>query len=882
MTDERDLEVRLQAVIGGQYRIVRELGGGGMSRVFLADEVELGRQVVIKVLPPEMAAGVSVDRFRREILLAASLQHPHVVPLLSAGASGDLLYYIMPYIDGESLRQKLEREGELPVGEVVRILREVVDALEYAHSRGIVHRDIKPENVMLARKHALVTDFGVAKAVAESGKHSLTSMGVALGTPTYMAPEQASADPHTDHRADIYAVGVMAYEMLCGRPPFVGNNPQSVLAAHVTQAPDPIAAHRQTVPEGLQAIIMRCLEKRAADRWQSADDLAPALEGYAVSSGGITPTGTRPVEAVATAPRSAPGARPLRVAILFGLSAAVVLALVFLAVQWVGLPDWVMLAAGILLAAGLPIMLLTGHVERKRVTSHTPSAGRAGWRRLFTWKRAVLGGVGAFVVLALAVGGYMAMRSLGIGPVGTLMASGAIGDRDRLVLADFTNRTSDSTLARSVTEALRIDLAQSPVIRLLDPADISAALTRMQRSTDSPMDLALAREIAEREGAKAIVTGEISPVGEGYVLSATILSSEDGAVLVAQRETAENPGALIAAIDRLSGKLRERIGESLKSIRDAEPLEDVSTASLEALERYTQAIRLEARGDAPAAIGLLEEATSIDTAFAMAWRKLAVIRANSAGSQDAVVDAASRAFVHRERLPRKERYLAEGYYYSTVDYQPERVIAAYRSLLDIDPENNTALNNLSIEYGNRREFATAESLLTRAAAVDNHWTGYANLMQAKLALGKVDEARNVLERYAAIAPGSDPLTRMRMILAAWQDDGDSAEAFARELEASDDPGQRFIAGYNQAARAELHGRLTDADDQLRQIMSREEARDNARTYSAPRWNAPCSASGSWTTPPRRDAMSPKRWRAIRSTACRRPTAPTRRWHGSTR
>ena len=185
---------RLQAAVGDTYRVEEELGGGGMSRVFVAEEVDLGRKVVIKVLPPEMAAGVNQDRFRREIKLAARLQHPHVVPLLTAGSEDDLLYYVMPLIEGESLRAKLTREGELPVGDAVRILREVCDALAYAHQEGVVHRDIKPDNVLLSRGHAVVTDFGVAKAVSEStGGQSLTSMGVALGTPAYMSPEQAAA-----------------------------------------------------------------------------------------------------------------------------------------------------------------------------------------------------------------------------------------------------------------------------------------------------------------------------------------------------------------------------------------------------------------------------------------------------------------------------------------------------------------------------------------------------------------------------------------------------------------------------------------------------------------------------------------------------------------
>ena len=262
-----------------------------MSHVFVAEESALGRRVVVKVLPPDLGVGLNVERFRREIQLAASLQHPHVVPLLAAGQAEGLLFFTMPLVEGESLRTKLAREGEQPIGESVRMLRDIVDALAYAHTRGVVHRDIKPDNILVSHHHALVTDFGVAKALSEStGGATFTSAGVALGTPAYMAPEQAAADPHTDHRADIYALGAVAYEMLSGRPPFTGATAQTVLAAQVTKTPEPIGEARSSVPPGLGALVMRCLEKKPADRWQTADELLGQLEAMATPSSGMVPT----------------------------------------------------------------------------------------------------------------------------------------------------------------------------------------------------------------------------------------------------------------------------------------------------------------------------------------------------------------------------------------------------------------------------------------------------------------------------------------------------------------------------------------------------------------------------------------------------------------
>ena len=291
---------RLAASLAATYRIDDELAGGGMSRVFAATEHALGRKVVIKVLPPELSAGVNRERFQREIQVAAQLQHPHIVPLLSAGripstdgtAEGELLYYTMPFIEGESLRAAVARRGRLPVRDVVRILHDVVEALAYAHGRGVVHRDIKPGNILTIGSHALVTDFGVAKALSASMPVSgMTSAGMAIGTPAYMAPEQLAADPAADHRIDIYAVGLLAYELLSGQSPFVGTSPQATMAAQLTRVPDPLSSVRDDVPPALAAVIMRCLEKLPENRPQTATALLDELDGVATpASGGATAT----------------------------------------------------------------------------------------------------------------------------------------------------------------------------------------------------------------------------------------------------------------------------------------------------------------------------------------------------------------------------------------------------------------------------------------------------------------------------------------------------------------------------------------------------------------------------------------------------------------
>ena len=818
-----ELAERLQAALGETYSIERELGGGGMSRVFLATEIALGRRVVIKVLPPELAAGLSVDRFRREIQLAASLQHPHIVPVLAAGAAGGLLYYTMPMVEGESLRARLTHQGELPVGQAIRILRDVADALACAHERGVIHRDIKPDNVLLSRHHGLVTDFGVAKALSDAtGPSSITSTGLALGTPAYMSPEQATADPHVDHRADIYALGAVGYEILAGRPPFLGSSPQAVLAAHVTQAPDPLNKVRSSVPPALASLIMRCLEKRASDRWQSADEILHQLEAMATPSGGTAPTTA--TRAVALTGVSSEDLRrhPVRALLLFLVAAALVLGLTRFLVLQLGLPDWVLPVAVVLLAVGLPIIVATALVHW-RGDSH----------RWFTWPKAISGGVAAFAGLGLLTSGYMLMRALGIGPVGSLVAAGTLKERERIIVADFDNRTGDRLLGEALSQAFRVDFAQSPVVTSVQPEFVRDVLSRMGKPDSARLELPLAREVAIREGIKAVVAGDISPAGRQFVLSARLIGAEDGGVLAAYRETAKDSGEVVRAVDRLSKRLRERIGESLRSIRSSPPLERVTTRSLGALRKYSQGLQAADEGDLTRGVALLEEAIALDSGFAMAHRKVGVLLGNSGQRRSREIQALTRAFEYRDRLTDRERYLASGSYYTSVTGERDKAREAYRSLLDLHPNDPIALNNLALEYEWHRDYPAAGRLYARAIAADsNGLTYYTNIVAALFAQGLTDSARVFLGLADRRFPGNPLITMFGAFLFSATGAYDSASARLRPLAegGEPDPSWKSFAQGQLANIAAVRGRLAEAQRRLQEAMTVEEERGDLPRY----------------------------------------------------
>jgi tetratricopeptide (TPR) repeat protein len=468
-----------------------------------------------------------------------------------------------------------------------------------------------------------------------------------------------------------------------------------------------------------------------------------------------------------------------------------------------GLPDWAQPFALVLLIIGLPIVLATAVVQEGRsgesdlegpsqtssvspaaeaaVTSPAEAGDRPGFaprrsglepgvseqplefetvdggrgvKRLFTWRNAIGGGVAAFALLGVLVVGYFAMWSAGIGPVGSLAAQGVFEEGDAVVLAQIENTSDDPTLGDMVTEALRVDLAGSSIMTLVETGRIQDALGRMGRNPDEPLDAELAREVAIRDGFKAVIHGTVGSAGSGYLFVASMQAAESGQVLATFRESAQGPDEVIGAIDKLSQDIREKAGESLRSIKGEEPLENVTTSSLEALKKYAEAERLSDRGEYPRALAALREATTLDPTFAMAYRKIAVNLNNGGGSIADQVEATTRAYELRDRLTGRERYLAEAYYHNLVTQDLEAEIQAYQTVLEQHPDDQAALNNIALALLAQTRLDEALSALERAVngpgASSPAFTNYPIYLAIA---GRHEEAAQALDRLQARYPG---------------------------------------------------------------------------------------------------------------------------------
>jgi TolB-like protein/Tfp pilus assembly protein PilF/tRNA A-37 threonylcarbamoyl transferase component Bud32 len=765
-----DLRDQLQGALGASYTIDRELGGGGMSRVFVADEEALGRKVVVKVVAPELAEGLSLERFAREVRLAARLQHANIVPVLTAGASVGLPYYTMPFVDGLSLRARLQH-GAPPIAETVSILRDVARALAYAHAQGVVHRDIKPENVLLSGGAAVVTDFGIAKALVASRAAStatagatttagLTSAGSSLGTPAYMAPEQAVGDPTTDHRADIYAWGVVAWELLAGVHPFGDRtSAHALVAAHVRDTPPSIADRRRDVPPSLAALVMRCLEKDPGRRPASATELLESLDAVATPpsspSAGVRRIAPLAIGAAAIAivavgavglviaRRSADERRVAPSAVVPG-DASATKALAVLPFSSVGGDT-----ANLYFAEGIADELTTALARMPGLTL----AGRSSAAR-FKQQGASAQEIGTALSVGAVLDGTVRRAGDRI-RVSAELTSAADG---RLLWKESYERelkdvfAVQDDIARAIVGALRVQLAGDPSASAssrgtssLEAYDLYLRALRRYRRRGG--DLVL----AERELSRAIA---LDPsFARAHALLASVLSvtpyyldTHPGVVLARARAAAERAVALDPGLAEAHAALGHVFSESFEWSRADDALRRAASLGPSNAEiAFRQGFTLITSGRVRESIAAFDRAEAIDPFYGMAavyggWAKVLV------GRRDEGIAEVRRAL---ELEPENE---AVNSIFSEVlqlaGLGDEAVAHARRRLRPSLTVRRLGQYGLVLGVGGSR--ADAQALVRRVEAMPDSLPGRISaLFRLHLALGDTTRALDALERAAA-------------------------------------------------------------------------------------------------------------------------------------
>lgn len=837
-----ELRDRLQETLGDEFQIEREVGGGGMSRVFAARDRKLNRDVVVKVLPPELAGEVNTERFKREIIFAASLQHPHIVPVLTAGDVDGLPYYTMPLVEGESLRTQLLRVQRLEVNEALRIIRDLARALSYAHRRGVVHRDIKPENVLMTDRVAVVTDFGIAKALADSREDApgepapasttpgLTMTGTFIGTPAYMAPEQAVGNARADHRTDLYALGVVAYELLAGATPFQERSDRERLAAQLTERPRDVSALRLDVPPSVNAIVMQCLEKEPDARPQSADALLEAID--AVMTGPVLPVADNEPAVIR------------RAYLVYAAAFLAATSLAWVAMNAIGLPDWVVPGTILIMTLGFFVVTFTavGRYAAFKLLN-AAEGGRPGpmpWQQTtgarslwiaehVSWRRVAAGGTMALGGFGVLVAGFMYTRAAGIGPAASLIGKGTIQAQEPVLFTSLDVTGVDSGLAAAISVAARTALEQSRAIAVLTSDQVESALTRMRRPLNTRVDLVLGRELATREGVRALVAGFVAPAGRQYAVSLRLVSADSGRDLAIAQANAATLEDIIPTIDAVSRDLRGKIGESLKGVRQSPTLPDVTTSSLTALRLFADHFNT---NDRQQQLQLLRQAIAADSEFAAAHRRLAIL-----GDGVEANSAMVRAVRLRDRLPERERLQLESYRYMRAGLfdstDRARAIAIQEQLAAMG--DVTALINLPEFLFTRREYAHIESLARlNNARMPNVPNSRETLIHALVEQGKLDEAERTIEETLRTFPNHWLVQWWKVRMSFFRGDYDGFERLVDSIRLLPDPQRRNAATNAKVTLAAMRGRIRERD---RLLPSTNPQRDSFSVAFAALWDA---------------------------------------------
>jgi serine/threonine protein kinase/predicted Zn-dependent protease len=762
------------------YRVLRQIGGGGMGVVYEAEDLNLGRHVAIKLLPQALSSDrQTIERFKREARAASALNHPNICTIHDIGEQDGQHFIVMELLEGRTLRE-LITAGPFSVPRLLDVAVEVADALQIAHAAGIVHRDLKPANLFItARGHAKILDFGLAKLAAAAAappgaavgqpsqptvppEESLTSPGTAIGTVAYMSPEQARGED-LDARTDLFSFGVVLYEMITGRVPFAGRTSALIFDAILHGTPVAPVRLNPDVPAELEHIINKALEKDRGLRYQSAADMRADLQRLRRDSDSARLAVTQSVaQAVATpTPASAPSQAPAP----------------------------------------------AGSTSRVRAFVASP--------------RRRLGLVAALLVVVLGAAGiiYFAYPRQAV----------ALTDRDSVLLADYDNRTPDPKLGEALMAALTYQLQQSPFLRLVPDDEVQRTLAFMKKPKNTRLTDAVAREACQRMGVKAMLAGALDSLGTSYSLTLRAVDCATGEIIAMARTDATRVEELTKSQDRAVSELRGRLGESLASIKKFEVPTEATTTSLEALQLLDQAQSLRARGGEEEAIPLLRRAVDIDPGFGLAWARLSAALGNISQNEESDA-AARRAFELKDRVSDRERYYIVGRYYSSVTRQIDRATAVFTEWTSAFPRDGTPWNYLAILHSVLGDYDRAADASRNAIKLSSagYWD-YGQLAYAQFLGGRLDDAKATIRESVERKVDAPVIHWGRYAIAVYEGDRETADAEFQVVRGKEDEALCLLS---LAEFSASRGMLREAREEFERTRRRAEAlgfKDDAAT-----------------------------------------------------